>query len=83
MLEDRRRGEVHSNFCRELYVEQMRSGRHFLHEHPLTATSWTVDSIRKLAHSPLVYNVVAHMCAFGMQSRDRKGEGFAKKPMDS
>ena len=80
VLEGRRRGEVHLNFCRDLYVEQMSGGRHFLHEHPLTAASWTVDAIKDLAQSPLVHSVVAHMCAFGMKSKDRKGEGYANKP---
>ena len=31
---------LHLAFCAEIYTEQMRAGRHFLHEHPLTATSW-------------------------------------------
>ena len=80
VLEARSRGEVHLQFCRDMYVEQMRCGRHFLHEHPLTATSWTVDAIKTLAESPLVHSVVAHQCAFGLKSRDKRGEGFAKKP---
>ena len=29
---------------------------------------------------PEVYAVNAHMCAFGMKSKDERGEGFAKKP---
>ena len=70
VLEGRRHGDVHLAFCRDLYVEQMSSGRHFLHEHPLVATSRTVDSIKDLAASPLVHSVVAHMCAFGIKSED-------------
>ena len=30
---------LHLEFCAEIYKEQMCAGRHFLHEHPLTATS--------------------------------------------
>ena len=38
-IEARRRGEVHLEFCRDIYVLQMKAGRYFLHKHPLTATS--------------------------------------------
>ena len=80
VMEARRRGEVHLKFCCELYAEQMSGGRYFLHEHPLTAASWQVECIKNLMGSPMVLSVKAHMCAFGMTSRDKEGEGFAKKP---
>ena len=36
---------MHLNFAIELYNEQMNSGRLFLHEHPLHATSWQVHGM--------------------------------------
>ena len=35
----------HIKFVFELYDMQVRSGRYFLHEHPATATSWTLPVV--------------------------------------
>ena len=37
---------VHLRFCVDLYREQMRHGRYFLHEHPAYATSWQDTAMR-------------------------------------
>ena len=34
----------------------------------------------KLRNCPAVHTVEAHMCAFGMRSKDKHGEGFAMNP---
>ena len=39
-------GIVHMNFCVELYRMQMDSGRFFLHEHPLSASSWKMPQVQ-------------------------------------
>ena len=39
---------VHLRFCVDLYREQMRHGRYFLHEHPAYATSWQDGAMREL-----------------------------------
>ena len=39
VMKERAQG-VHLEFCRKLYMKQLRGGRYFLHEHPLTAASW-------------------------------------------
>ena len=58
----------------------MQNGRYFIHEHPMTATSWKVDCIDELAQSPMVVKAKTHMCAFGMMSKDANGEGPVLKP---
>ena len=35
-------------FCMELYREQMRHGRYFLHEHPAYASSWQEEAVQKI-----------------------------------
>ena len=36
-------GRVHMKFCFEMYELQRRNGRFFAHEHPSTATSWSLS----------------------------------------
>jgi len=76
----REEGEKHLEFCCKIYAMQIAAGRYFIHEHPLTATSWATDCMKKLRESPAVYTAEAHMCAYGMQSKDKHGPGYAKKP---
>ena len=59
---------------------QFDTGRYFIHEHPLTATSWVTETMTKLRNCPAVYTAEAHMRTFGMQSKDRHGPGYAKMP---
>ena len=43
-----KRAQEHLKFCVELYREQTKGGRYFLHEHPAYAPSWQTDVIEKL-----------------------------------
>ena len=43
---------VHVEFCVELYKRQIETGRYFLHEHPWSAFSWKLPSIKSLMNSP-------------------------------
>ena len=45
---EKRRAVEHLLFCVELCKEQLRHGRHFLHEHPVYATSWQEAVIRQM-----------------------------------
>ena len=79
----RRRTEarVHLDFAAEIYQTQLRAGRHFLHEHPETATSWKEESIAKLLQDGRVDAVVSHQCQFNMREKDKHGEvKLVKKP---
>jgi hypothetical protein len=79
----RRRAEamVHLRFAVQVYLEQLSCGRHFLHEHPRTATSWSVPEMLALRARPGVGEVVADLCQFGLRSPSPMGgSGLAKKP---
>ena len=73
----------HINFCMSIYKYQLNSGRHFLHGHPLGATSWGIESVRELLDDRRVTVVESYLCRFGMESHweSRNGEkGPVKKP---
>ena len=55
MLEE---GRSHLEFMASIYNEQLRHGRHFLHEHPATALSWKEEPILKLLQTKVVGQVV-------------------------
>ena len=69
----------HVRFCVELYRMQLEGGRHFLHEHPNSATSWAMSEVRRLAETPGVLTAVCDMCAYGLKVKDEKGEALAEK----
>ena len=43
-----RKAERHMEFAVKMYRIQLKKGRYFIHEHPAGATSWQMESIRKL-----------------------------------
>ena len=59
---------------------QMALERGFVFEHPLTASSWHHESLKKLREDPRVWTVEVHMCAYGMWALDEQGEGAVMKP---
>ncbi len=61
------------NFAFEVYRAQLARGAHFLHEHPLTATSWEEPVVRELRAHPQVHEASAHQCCFGLVARDPGG----------
>ena len=66
----------------DLYEEQYRQGRYFLHEAPWSATSWKDPKVVELASKPGVYTVRGPMCRWGMQATDRRGlqgTGYVRK----
>ena len=77
LLEEAR---IHFECCVKLYHHQVRQGFYFLHKRPATATSWQMDSVKKLLVIPTVSSVVAHMCQVGMVAKDELGEGPVLKP---
>ena len=54
----------------ELYLEQIRAGRLFMHEHPEGARSWDEECIKEVLKSLGVNTVVTDQCQFGQQSRE-------------
>jgi len=59
---------AHIEFVVQIYKDQVRGGRHFLHEHPASAASWKEEGIVQLKDKEGVWSTVSHMCQFGMQS---------------
>ena len=58
---------AHVDFSMELQLEQLDRGDHGLHEHPDTATSWTLPSVEKFIAQDNVKLVKSHLCRFGLQ----------------
>ena len=69
----------HIRFCLELYGMQLKGGRHFLHEHPKNATSWTMMEVQEFAKTPGVLTTECDMCAYGLKIKDEKGEALVEK----
>ena len=65
--------KVHLAFVLQLYQDQLDGGRHFLHEHPASATSWCEPAMLELLTRLGVNSVVGHMCRQGMQMPDPEG----------
>ena len=61
---------MHLEFCVELYREQMRHGRYFLHEHPAYATSWQEDAVKDLLAVTTVVTATCDQCRYGCTSED-------------
>ena len=81
----RAEGTKHLELCFKIYALQIAAVRYFIHVHRLIATSWATECMTKLREcrlreSPAAYTAEAHMCAYGMQSKDKHGPGYAKKP---
>ena len=75
----RAKGTKHLEFCCKIYMIQVAAGRYFIHGHLLTATSWATECMTKLRECPAVYTAEAHMCAYGLQAKDKHGPGYAKE----
>ena len=74
-------GNVLFKFALEIYELQMSEGRHFLHEHPASASSWQVPRMKSLRQHPGVGETVAHLCQYGLTtSGTRGGRVPAQKP---
>ena len=63
-------------FSLEMCHKQRRVGRGFRFEHPLSATSWEMDPVKRIASMPEVHNSVFDMCMFGMTAKDVEDEGL-------
>ena len=63
---------VHLEFRMDLYCQQIKEGRYFLHEHPAHASLWqnkTVDAMRKRDD---VIRATCDQCAYGCGPEDRE-----------
>ena len=69
----RREAVMHLQVVAGLYKLQVESGRHFLHEHPATATSWSDPWITRLLQHPKISAVVSGQCEYGLLTPDANG----------
>jgi len=75
------RATVHLDFVIELYEDQMKRGGYFLHEHPLGATSWQHDRVRRLLQRDDVQRVGSDQCQFDAEAHGKGIDGEpVKKP---
>ena len=61
----------------ELYREQMRHGRYFLHEHPAYASSWQEKAVQKIISEEGVVRGTCDQCLYGCESESKEP---VKKP---
>ena len=61
------RARMHLAFSCELYRMQLAGGRHFIHEHPAAATSWSEPCICRLLRTPGVQVATVDACQYGME----------------
>ena len=80
VAERKKAARVHLEFCAKLYKLQHRAGRHFLHEHPRSASSWHEETITDLCQFEGVLTVTAVQCRYGLTAQDPEGKGPAQKP---
>ena len=66
-----RNARKHIMFCIELYTEQIRGGRYFLHGDPNSAKSWMMLEVVDLAAQPGVEMTVWDVCAYDMKPVDK------------
>ncbi len=59
--------QLHIDFVASLYVDQMKDGLYFLHEHPRFASSWKLTCIEELLKTEGVGLVRGDQCQFGAQ----------------
>ena len=74
---ERKRAVMHLEFCIELYREQLKHGRYFLHEHPAFASSWQEAKMQELEKEAGVCTSVIDQCLYGCETP--QGEPI-KKP---
>ena len=78
--EKMQKAEVHIRFCISLYEIQRRAGRYYLHEHPRTATSWSLKCMGKFERYVDTIFVDADLCQFGLVTNYKGEKGLVKKP---
>ena len=65
--------------CIETYKRPLIMGRHFLHEHPVHASSWFMPEMRELMNDGRVHLVQGPMCHWRLSSTgDGDKQGFVR-----
>ena len=72
-------GIAHLAFAALICRKQATEGRHYLFEHPATATSWSTRVMKSVTSIDGNFTVDFDFCMAGMKSKDERGTGAAKK----
>ena len=67
---EEKRAVMHLEFWVELYREQMKHVRYFLHEHPACATSWQETAVKDLLAEAGVVTAACDQCRYGCTAED-------------
>ena len=78
---EKARAVQHLEFCVELYREQLKHGRYFIHEHPAYATSWQEKVMTDLMSESSVETATCDQCQYG--SADADGSPVRSLPLSS
>eukprot|EP00969_Alexandrium_andersonii_P339073 14987581-Alexandrium_andersonii.AAC.1 len=62
VAERMRKARIHLEVVVNIYISQLERGARFLHEHPVSATSWDEECIKGLMARPEVQCGIGHMC---------------------
>ena len=71
--------ERHLDFVCRLYEQQIHDKRWFLHEHPVGATSWRSEAVKKVMKMTGVQCVVADQCRYGLTTEVKRQKMPARK----
>ena len=74
-------GRCHLRFAMEICRYQLRMGKYFVHEHPLSAKSWVEPEVKAIAEDPRVHSTRCHQCMYGLEAKAQNGGSLpARKP---
>ena len=79
-LRRRKDAEAHLEFAAKMCLLQHRRGKHFVFEHPASATSWSMKSLVELKQKTRACTVLSHQCQFGVTTVVDGERGLVKKP---
>ena len=68
-----REDRQHLQFMCQVYAWQANRGAWFLHEHPASASSWSLAEMRQVAQMPGVAMSVADQCMYGLMTWGQNG----------
>ena len=71
-----REDRKHLQFVGELYKQQIKEGRWFLHVHPASATSWSLKDITDVMDMEGVDVTAADQCMFGLKTWGMDGKSW-------
>lgn len=54
----------------ELYREQAKAGRYFLHEHPAHASSWQLQTVEDMLKEPTIQKTICDQCQYGCEDEN-------------